>query len=70
METARVLVKEIMRLHGVSAKIISSRGVKFTSRFWRAPCEVLKIKLSLSLAYHSQTNGQTEKINQTLEQYI
>ena len=69
-ETAEVFIKEIIRLHGVPANIVSDRGVQFTSRFWKALCDALKIELSLSSAYHPQTNGQTERTNQTLEQYI
>lgn len=43
IETARIFVKEIIRLHGVPVNIVSDRGVQFTSRFWRALCEALKI---------------------------
>lgn len=70
IETAHIFIKEIVRLHGIPVNITSDRGVQFTSRFWRALCESLKIKLALSSAYHPQTNGQTERTNQTLEQYI
>lgn len=70
METARVFIKEIVRLHGVPANIISDRGVQFTSRFWKALCDSLEIELALSSAYHPQINGQTERTNQTLEQYL
>lgn len=70
IETAHIFIKEIIRLLGVPVSIVSDRGVQFTSRFWRALCETLKIELALSSAYHPQTNGQTERTNQTLEQYI
>lgn len=70
METAQVFIREIVRLHGVPMNIVSDRGVQFTSRFWKTLCEALKIERSLSSAYHPQTNGQTERTNQTLEQYI
>lgn len=70
METARDFVKEIVRLHGIPTNIIFNRGIQFTSRFWKALCEVLKIDLSMYSAYHPQTNGQTERTNQTLEQYL
>ena len=69
-ETARMFIKEIVRLHGVPANIVSDRGVQFTSRFWRALCEALNIGLSFSSAYHPQSNGQTERTNQTVEQYL
>lgn len=70
METARVFIKEIVRLHGVPVNIVCDQGVQFTTWFWRALCEVLKTELFLASAYHSQTNGQAERTNQTLEQYI
>lgn len=52
------------------SRSIKIASVQFTSRFWRALCEILKIELALSSAYHPQTNGQTERTNQTLAQYI
>jgi reverse transcriptase-like protein/integrase-like protein/chromodomain-containing protein/aspartyl protease len=69
-ETARVFIKEIVRLHGLPLEIISDRGTQFTSRFWKRFLEILNIKSCLSTAYHPQTNGQTERTNQTLEQYL
>lgn len=69
-ETASSFVKEVVRLHGIPINITSDRGVQFTCRFWKSLCEVLGIKLCLSSAYHPQTNGQTERTNQTLEQYL
>ncbi|XP_031758562.1 uncharacterized protein LOC108647661 [Xenopus tropicalis] len=67
---AKVFIKEIVRLHGLPEDIISDRGVQFTSKFWRALCKGLQICLSFSSGYHPQTNGQTERTNQTLEQYL
>uniref|UniRef100_A0A8C5MC00 Gypsy retrotransposon integrase-like protein 1 n=1 Tax=Leptobrachium leishanense TaxID=445787 RepID=A0A8C5MC00_9ANUR len=69
-QTADLFYREIFRLHGVPASIVSDRGSQFTSKFWAAFCQVLRIKVKLSTAYHPQTNGQTERVNQTLEQYI
>ena len=69
-ETAEIFIREIIRLNGIPRNIISDRGVQFTSRFWKALCKLLKIELSMSSAYHPQTNGQTERTNQTLEQYL
>uniref|UniRef100_A0A803K5R9 Gypsy retrotransposon integrase-like protein 1 n=1 Tax=Xenopus tropicalis TaxID=8364 RepID=A0A803K5R9_XENTR len=68
--TAEVFIKEVFRLHGLPREIVSDRGSQFTSRFWRALCQGLHIELALSSAFHPQTNGQTERTNQTLEQYI
>lgn len=69
-ETASAFIKEVVKLHGIPDSIVSDRGVQFTSRFWRALCEALNIELRLSFAYHPQTNGQSERANQTLELYL
>ena len=69
-ETADMFIKEIVRLHGLPDSIVSDRGVQFTSKFWRDLCKSLSIEVCLSSAYHPQSNGQTERTNQTLEQYF
>ena len=69
-KTAEAFVREIVRLHGLPDEIITDRGTQFTSRFWKRMLEVLDIKQSLSTAYHPQTNGQSERTNQTLQQYL
>ncbi len=60
----------IYRLHGAPKDIVSDRGSKFTSAFWRAFCKTTGVNQSLSTAYHPQSNGQTERVNQSLEQYL
>uniref|UniRef100_A0A8C5PE09 Gypsy retrotransposon integrase-like protein 1 n=1 Tax=Leptobrachium leishanense TaxID=445787 RepID=A0A8C5PE09_9ANUR len=69
-ETAHLFHKEVFRLHGIPTSILSDRGSQFTSRFWRMFCLSLQIKVKLSSAYHPQTNGQTERLNQIVEQYL
>ncbi|XP_068089245.1 E3 ubiquitin-protein ligase RNF213-like [Hyperolius riggenbachi] len=59
-----------IRLHGIPQDVVSDRGVQFTSRFWKAFCQQLGMKLSFSSGYHQQTNGQTERVNQALEQFL
>ena len=54
----------------VPLSIVSNQGSIFTSNFWLALCHYLHIKRRLSTAFHPQTNGQTERQNQTLEQYL
>lgn len=56
--------------HGLPADIVSDRGKLFTSEFWRALCDLLRVKTNLSTAYHPETDGQTERVNQVLEQYL
>ena len=67
---ADLFVKEIFRLHGLPADIVSDRGSIFVSQFWQFLMKNLGIKQKLSSAYHPETDGQTEKVNDTLEQYL
>ena len=67
---ANAYVKEIVRLHGVPLTIVSDRDSRFTSRFWRSLQEELGTKLCLSTAYHPQTDGQSERTIQTLEDML
>jgi hypothetical protein len=60
----------VFRLRGIPQDIASDRGPIVTSKFWREFCTGLGIKLNFSTAYHSQSDGQTEKVNQRLEQYL
>jgi len=55
---------------GIPQKVISDQGPQFVSRFIKELCLQLGIKRNSSTAYHSQTDGQTEQINQELEQYL
>ncbi|KAK8949163.1 hypothetical protein KSP39_PZI006059 [Platanthera zijinensis] len=61
---------EVVRLHGVPVSIISDRDSRYTSRFWRSLQEGLGTDLRYSTAYHPQTNGQTERVNQIVEDMI
>ncbi|CAJ0967858.1 unnamed protein product [Ranitomeya imitator] len=62
--------QNVVRLHGIPENIVSDRGSQFVSRFWRTFCAKMGIDLSFSSAFHPQTNGQTERTNQTLETYL
>ena len=59
-----------MRLHGVPRTIISDRGPQFIARFWEHLHQALGTKLIRSSAYHPQTSGQTERVNQILEDLL
>jgi hypothetical protein len=67
---AELYIAIIMCLHGVPKKIISDRGTQFTSRFWEKLHKVVDTKLNFSSVYHPQTDGQTKRVNQILEDML
>jgi hypothetical protein len=69
-ELAKIFVKEIFRVHGLPSDIVSDRDTRFTSQLWVSLCKLIGIKLKMSTAFHPQTDGSTERVNQTLEQYL
>jgi hypothetical protein len=68
--TADIFLSTIVRLYGIPDQIISDRGPQFISKFWTRLFELLGADVSLTSGYHCQTNGQTERLNQVLEQYL
>ncbi|GKD25575.1 putative reverse transcriptase domain-containing protein [Tanacetum coccineum] len=66
----RLYLKEIVCRHGVPVSIISDRDSHFTSRFWRSLQEALGTNSDLSTAYHPQTDGQSKRNIQTLEDML
>jgi hypothetical protein len=69
-DIVRVFASEIVRLHSVPKKFISERGSVFTGRFWTSFQEALGTPLNFGTAYHPETDGQTERMNQTLEDML
>nr|AAM08795.1 Putative retroelement [Oryza sativa Japonica Group]AAP52970.1 retrotransposon protein, putative, Ty3-gypsy subclass [Oryza sativa Japonica Group] len=67
---AELYLARIMCLHGVPKKIVSDRGSQFTSKFWQKLQEEMGTRLNFSTAYHPQTDGQTERVNQILEDML
>ncbi|GJP50749.1 hypothetical protein CLOM_g9918 [Closterium sp. NIES-68] len=67
-ETAQLFVRHIISQHGIPTTLISDRDPKFTSKFWKELMSLLGTKLAMSSAYHPQTDGQTERLNQIVEQ--
>ena len=57
-------------MHDIPENIVSDRGVQFVSKLWRAFCQKCKISLSFSSAYHPESNGQTERLDQSVEQFL
>jgi len=69
-DLAALFINHIFRLHGLPETVISDRGPQFVSAFWGMLCKRLKIDKRLSTAFHPQTDGQTERMNAVLEQYL
>nr|AAX95912.1 retrotransposon protein, putative, Ty3-gypsy sub-class [Oryza sativa Japonica Group]ABA92473.1 retrotransposon protein, putative, Ty3-gypsy subclass [Oryza sativa Japonica Group] len=67
---AELFMARIVCLHGVPKKIVSDRGSQFTSKFWKKLQEEMGSKLNFSTAYHPQIDGQTERVNQILEDML
>jgi hypothetical protein len=67
---AELYMSQIVCLHGVPKRIVSDRGTQFTSRFWEKLHKSMDTKLNFSSAYHPQTDGQTERTNQILEDML
>ena len=61
---------EIVRFHGVSLSIVSDRDLRFTSRFWKELQLALGTRLSFNTTFHRQTNGQSERLIQVLEDML
>jgi transposase InsO family protein len=66
-QLAHLTYTEIVRHHGVPSSIVSDRDPRFTSNFWQSLWALLGTRLAMSTAYHPQTDGQTERMNRTLE---
>jgi hypothetical protein len=69
-QLAELYMTRIVCLHGVPKIIVSDRGTQFTSKFWERLHESMDTRLNFSSAYHPQTEGQTERINQVLEDML
>ena len=67
---ARILMKEIFRLHGLLKAIISDRDTKFTSIFWKILFVDLGTQLKFRISYHPQTNGQIVRVNHVIEDML
>jgi hypothetical protein len=67
---AELYIARISSLHGVPKTIVSDRGPQFVSKFWEELHKSLGMKLLHRSAYHPQTTGQTERVNQILEDML
>jgi len=67
---ARLFRDNVWKLHGLPEKTLSDRGPQFASKVMRELNRLLGIKTATSIVYHPQTDGQTERVNQEIEQYL
>ena len=70
MEYAQIFIDNVFRLHGLPEVIISNRDPRFTGKFWRALFDLLGTDLRFSTAFHPQIDGQSERMIQTLENFL
>jgi transposase InsO family protein len=66
----QVFLDNVVKLHGTPKSLVSDRDKKFTSHFWRSLFQSLNTKLALTTAYHPQSDGKSERVNQCLEMYL
>jgi hypothetical protein len=69
-QIAHIFFADIVKLHGIQRSIVSDRDKVFTSIFWQELFKLVGTKLQLSSAYHPQSDGQTERVNQCLEMFL
>lgn len=70
LDLAKLFVLHVFSKHGVPSHVTSDRGTEFVSRFFRSLGTALDMKLHFTSGYHPEGDGQTEQVNQTLEQYL
>ena len=69
-ELCRLYIREIVRLHGVPVSIVSEMDPRITTHFWKSFQKAMGTQLPLSTAFHPQTNGQSERTIQILEDML
>ena len=70
VDIATLFFDNVVRLHGLPTTIISDRDVRFTATFWKTLWTRLGTRLAMSTAWHPQTDGQSERANRTVQQYV
>ena len=68
--TAQLYLRHIWKHHGLPKKVVLDRGPQFVAEFMNELYQILRIKLAATTAYHPQGDGQTEQVNQELEQFL
>jgi hypothetical protein len=67
---AKIYINEVVRLHGIQVSIVSDQDPRFTSRLWPSIQHALGTRLDMSTAFHPQTDGQSERVIQVLEDLL
>ncbi|MBW0584238.1 hypothetical protein O181_123953 [Austropuccinia psidii MF-1] len=70
LDLAQIFINNVLSKHGLPASIVSDRGSLFVSSFWTQLCQHLKISRDLSTSFHPETDGEKERANKILEQYL
>ncbi|MBW0559007.1 hypothetical protein O181_098722 [Austropuccinia psidii MF-1] len=70
LDLAQIFISHVFFKHGIPVSIVSDRGSLFLSSFWTQLCQQLKIPRDLSTNFNPETDGQTERVNHILEQYL
>jgi hypothetical protein len=65
-----IYMREVIGLHNIPKKIVSDRDPKFTSKFWRGLFKEIRMNLNFSTAYHPESDGQTKRLNQVIEDML
>ena len=66
-DMAKLYIANVFRYYGMPRTIISDRGPQFISKFWEEFCRILRVKYKLSTAFHPETDGQIEIMNQYID---
>jgi hypothetical protein len=69
-ELADIYIDNVVKYHGAPVSVVTDRGTEFTSKLWKAVQNSFKTKTNFSTAFHPQTDGQTERVNQVLEDML
>jgi len=70
LELVKLFLLHVFSKHGVPTHVTSDRGTEFVSHFFQSLRKALDMRLHFTSGYHPEGNGQTERSNQTLEQYL